>query len=92
VAADGAEGLARFHPGVHDMVLTDFAMPSLSGVEVIEAVRDRDRGVAVVMLTSSTRDLDRDGQRLRFRLVRKPLDIDTLRRVVSDSLVVPRPF
>src|SRR5512145_1107044 len=57
VAADGVEGLARFDPSVHDMVLTDFAMPSLSGVDVIEAVRDRDHEVAVVMLTSSTRDL-----------------------------------
>jgi DNA-binding response OmpR family regulator len=91
-AAGGREGLARFDPGHHDVVLTDFAMPEVSGVEVVAGVRDRDERVPVIMLTGSLRDLAIDGRRLGFRVLHKPLDIDSLRRVVRDSLVSPRPF
>jgi CheY-like chemotaxis protein len=91
-AAGGREGLARFDPSLHDVVLTDFAMPELSGVEVVAGVRDRDRAVPVIMLTGSIRDLDWHGRRLGSRVLHKPLDIETLRQVVVDSLVSSRPF
>jgi DNA-binding response OmpR family regulator len=92
VAAGGREGLERFDPDRHDVVLTDFAMPELTGVDVVAGLRDRDREVPVIMLTGSIRDLDRDGRRLGFRVLHKPLDIDSLRQVIRDSLVSPRPF
>ena len=91
-AGDGREGLARFDPEHHDMVLTDFAMPELSGVEVVAGVRDRDREVPVIMLTGSIRNLEYEGRRLGFQVLYKPLDIDSLRQVVSDSLFSPRQF
>ena len=43
VAADGREGLARFDPLVHEIVITDFVMPGLTGLEVAEAIRARGR-------------------------------------------------
>jgi CheY-like chemotaxis protein len=91
-AADGREGLERFDPDHHDMVLTDLAMPAVSGVEVVAGVRDRDPEVAVIVLTGSLRDLDGDGRRLGFRVLRKPLDIEGLRQAVRDSLLSPHPF
>jgi CheY-like chemotaxis protein len=92
VAAGGREGLARFDPSRHDVVLTDFAMPELTGVEVVAGVRNRDRAVPVIMLTGSIRDLDGHGRRLGFRVLHKPLDIESLRQVVLDSLLAARPF
>jgi DNA-binding response OmpR family regulator len=85
-APNGREGLALFDSGAWDVVLTDLTMPELSGLDVVESVRDRDRAVAVIMFTGSTRDLDREGRRLGFRVLRKPLDIDGLRRALQDSL------
>ena len=41
LAADGREGLARFDPLVHQIVITDFLMPGLTGLEVAEAIRAR---------------------------------------------------
>ena len=91
-AAGGREGLACFDPGRHDIVLTDFAMPEMTGVEVVAGVRARDRAVPVIMLTGSIRNLDGHGRRLGFRVLHKPLDIDSLRQVVLDSLLSARPF
>lgn len=85
-AANGRDALALFDPGVHDVVLTDFAMPELTGLDVVAGVRDRDRAVAVIMLTGSMRNLDGEGRRLGFRLLYKPLDIEGLRRAVHESV------
>jgi CheY-like chemotaxis protein len=61
-------------------------MPELTGLDVVAGVRDRDRAVAVIMLTGTMRDLDGEGRRLGFRLLYKPLDIEGLRRAVHESV------
>jgi CheY-like chemotaxis protein len=90
-AASGREGLDRFDPGAHDVVLTDLAMAEVSGLDVAAGVRDRDRAVPVIMFTGTRRDLAREGRRLDFRVLHKPLDIEGLRRVVQESLAATRP-
>jgi CheY-like chemotaxis protein len=90
-AASGREGLARFDPGAHDIVLTDLAMPEVSGLDVAAGVRDRDRAVPVIMFTASRADLAGEVERLGFRVLHKPLDIEGLRRVVQESLAATRP-
>ena len=54
LAVDGPEGLARFDPLVHQLVLTDFLMPGLTGLEIAEAIR-----------APGLHDPDRDDQRVR---------------------------
>lgn len=86
----GREGLALFDRGSYAAVLTDLAMPDVSGLEVVAGVRDRDRSVAVLMFTGCLDDLDNEERRLGFRVLHKPLDIEGLRRAVRDSLTRPR--
>ena len=86
VAADGAEGIARFEAGGYDLVLTDLMMPGVSGLEVVEAVRQSDPSVGVVMLTASLDDLDAHAERLGFTLLHKPLHFEGLHAAVQDAL------
>ena len=85
-AADGREGLRRFEPGRYEVVMTDLGMRGLSGLDVVAGVRDRDRGVSVIMFTAIGGDLDADRRRLGFTVVRKPLDIESLRRAVRAAV------
>jgi two-component system response regulator PilR (NtrC family) len=85
-AADGREGLTLFSPGRYDVVLTDLGMPGVSGLDVVAGVRDRDAEVSVIMFTAFTGDLEADGRRLGFTVLRKPLDIEGLRRAVRAAL------
>jgi CheY-like chemotaxis protein len=53
VAVDGREGLARFDPLVHKIVVTDFLMPGLTGLEIAEAIRARSRTTPIVLISGS---------------------------------------
>jgi len=86
VAASGTEGLRLFKQKSYDLVLTDYAMPDGSGLELVENVRNSDAAVGVIMLTASGADLDDHGQRLGFTLLRKPLRIDHLEAAVKQAL------
>ena len=86
VAADGVEGLALFERGAYDVVLTDFAMPNVTGLDVVAAVRDRDPSIAVILFTGFMGELDGEDQRLGVTVLRKPLDIDGLHRALQDTL------
>ena len=86
VAADGVEGLALFERGAYDVVLTDFAMPNVTGLDVVAAVRDRDPSVAVILFTAFMGELHGEDERLGVTVLRKPLEIEGLRRALRDTL------
>jgi len=84
---NAAEGLERLEPGVYDVLLTDFGMPGMNGVELVERARARDAALRVIMLTASATDLDPAARRLGFTLLRKPLDLGRLRVALADQVL-----
>lgn len=86
--ADGvtspAEGLARLAPGAYDVLLTDFRMPGMNGLELVERARERDAALRVIMLTASGTNLEIAAERLGFTLLRKPLDLGRLKIALVD--------
>ena len=74
LAADGREGLARFDPSVHQIVLTDFLMPGLTGLEVAAAIRARGCTTPIVMISGFAKpDDERQAIEAGLRFVRKPI-------------------
>ncbi len=52
LAQNGTEGLQKMEARGHDLVLLDLMMPDLSGMEVLETVRQRDRDTPIFMITA----------------------------------------
>jgi CheY-like chemotaxis protein len=75
VAGDGREGLARFDPLVHELVVTDFLMPGLTGLDVAEAIRARGHTTPIVIISGSAelRDQRRAAEAAGVRFLRKPI-------------------
>jgi two-component system response regulator HydG len=51
-ALTGAEGLERFQESRPDIVLSDIRMPKMTGVDVLQEIRERDPNTPVVLLTA----------------------------------------
>ena len=74
LAADGHEGLARFDPLVHQIVLTDFLMPGLTGLEVAAAIQARSCTTPIVMISGfAGPDDERRAAEAGVRFLRKPI-------------------
>jgi CheY-like chemotaxis protein len=74
VAVDGREGLARFDPLVHKIVVTDFLMPGLTGLEIAEAIRARSRTTPIVLISGSVEPHDeRRAAQAGLHFLRKPV-------------------
>jgi DNA-binding response OmpR family regulator len=74
VAADGREGLARFNPFVHEIVVTDFLMPGFTGLEVAATIRKRGHMTPIVMISgSANRNDERCAVQAGLRFLRKPV-------------------
>ena len=52
-ASSASEALARFDPGVHDLVLTDNSMPGMTGSEMAHIIKLRSPITPVVMCTGN---------------------------------------
>jgi CheY-like chemotaxis protein len=74
LAADGREGLARFDPLVHQIVLTDFLMPGLTGLEVAAAIQARSSRTPIVMISGfAAPDDQRRAVQAGLRFLSKPV-------------------
>lgn len=85
-AYDGGEALALLEEHIPDVVVTDYMMPNVDGLELIEWIRSTPALLEVpVVLTSATR-LDRDSYRNAQVFLPKPIDLPELREVLMTLL------
>jgi CheY-like chemotaxis protein len=89
VAGDGREGLQRFDPLVHKVVVTDFLMPGLTGLEIAEAIRERSRATPVVLISGSAEQPDETrAVEAGLRFLRKPVSFAQFKAML-EALVAP---
>ena len=86
LASSGKEALAHLD-GV-DAVITDYSMPEMDGVQLLQAVRERDQSLPVVLLTAhgSERLAVRAMKAGAYEYVTKPIDIDEMSLVIERAL------
>jgi len=89
VAVDGRDGLARFDPLVHKVVVTDFLMPGLTGLEIAAAIRARSRTTPIVLISGSAEPQDerRAGQ-AGLQFLRKPVAFARFKAALAEAEVV----
>jgi CheY-like chemotaxis protein len=88
-ASSGAQGLALLERERYDLVVTDFRMPGMTGMELVEHIRARDAQLRVIMLTASAGTLEPACGQLDVTLLRKPLEIERLKSAVHQALDRP---
>ncbi len=87
-ASTAEQALQYLEVEKYDAVLTDIAMPGLTGVELLERVQLRDEGTPVILISGKGRE--QDGQSLlalgAFAYVTKPFSLDEIEQLVERAL------
>lgn len=73
-AEDGVQGLQIFQTSQFDVVMTDWNMPNMDGLTFLKEIRQRDRQIPVIMITT-------EAERARV--------VTAIQAGVSDYLVKP---
>jgi CheY-like chemotaxis protein len=85
----GASALSHLKEGSVDLLLTDYQMPGMNGLELARTTRRLAPGTRIVLMTAYA---DGDGLQERMRALaldgclRKPFSLRQLREIVRDSL------
>ncbi|MBW1635984.1 MAG: response regulator [Deltaproteobacteria bacterium] len=88
VAPDGDQGLRMIEEKHFDVILVDLMLPSISGFDVLQAVRSHHPDTAVIVITGYA-TLEHSIEAMKkgaFDFIPKPFTPDQLRTVVDKSL------
>ena len=86
VAYDGKEGLEHFKKGSFDVVLTDYKMPNMDGLEMVKNILAIDPNIPIVMLSGFfDSEVEEKAQSLGvLALIEKPLNPDHIQKIFKD--------
>lgn len=84
-AADSGEAaIAEFVPGRYDIVVTDFVMPTMDGLQVATALRRLDPAVSLILLTGAGgASVVEDPRSADVPIVYKPVAVMALKAAVD---------
>jgi len=86
VAEDGETALAMFEAGRHDLVITDFKMSNMDGLELAQAIRKLCPSQPIILVTAYLEALQSNQSRLSDvnTLLGKPFSTAALRAAVAE--------
>ena len=87
-AYSGREGVNRFENGAFQLVITDLKMPEMDGMELLEAVKARDKQAVVIVITGygtieSAVKAIRNGA---YDFITKPVKMQELEVIIDRAL------
>jgi CheY-like chemotaxis protein len=79
LAKDGQQGLAMFQADHYDLVITDFRLGSMDGLELAAAVKEYSPSTPVVLITAYSANMESMGKVSNVELVlKKPFSVADL--------------
>jgi two-component system, OmpR family, response regulator VanR len=87
-AASGQEALEALALQLPDLIITDYHMPAMNGLDLIARVRERQINSRIILITAySSPELYDAAQRLRVdHYLTKPVPLAQLRRLATSAL------
>ena len=83
----GVEGLRRLGERRYDLVITDYMMPEMTGIEIAETIRRRYPSQKLLMITGLAGDPKVDRWRRRgLTVLGKPVHVEHLTAAVAELL------
>jgi CheY-like chemotaxis protein len=86
------EALAKFESTKYDLVITDYTMPVMNGVEFAKRLRERAPGQTVLLITGSTFSMSESASREMpvNATLQKPFSVQEFQQAVAGLLTAER--
>lgn len=92
---NGMAAIERFAQVRYDLVITDFRMPGLTGLDLVKRLRGENPHLPILIVTGSRMDLEAQAHDLGVFSLRKPLTVGafyaTVREALDSGTRGPRP-
>lgn len=72
-----------------DLVITDYEMPGMDGIELIKRIRERHPRLPIILMTGSRLALE-EGEGVGVRTLCKPFDLNALSSLVEEVLRISK--
>jgi DNA-binding NtrC family response regulator len=82
-AANGTEAMAWFEKEPFRLVVADYKMPGVNGLEVVKLMRRRDPALPVLMVSGYATEFAWEARTLGISVVRKPIDFGVFAQIVE---------
>ncbi|MHC1698395.1 MAG: sigma-54-dependent transcriptional regulator [Geobacteraceae bacterium] len=85
LAKDGDEALRMIHASHYDMAILDIKMPGLSGLELLDQIRELKKELLVVIMTAeaSMKNAVEAMKRGAYDYITKPFDLDVIDAIIE---------
>jgi CheY-like chemotaxis protein len=84
--SDPVNALLEFKPNYFDLVILDYLMPSLNGIELSRKIKEIDKSVKIMILTASHERIEISQDGLDLKIVRKPVSIKNLIQEINSLI------
>lgn len=85
--SSGPEALSRLATQRFDAVISDFNMPDMSGLELLNQIRQDHRETILVLVTAyGTDELEKEAARLAIGYITKPFELPFLVQLIKDLI------
>jgi CheY-like chemotaxis protein len=92
LASDGSKGLEVFRRSQPDLIVTGVEMPFMSGIELLQQVRQQDPDAAVIVLSGGMDETAMTSFKLgAFKVLRKPVNVEEL-LITAERALARRQF
>ena len=87
-APDGYAALEELKKHSFDLVVTDYKMAGMNGMELLGRIREEQPDTRVILMTAyGSVSVEAEAKRLEvYRYLSKPLEIDTFRQIVKEAM------
>ncbi|MBB5022009.1 response regulator [Desulfurispira natronophila] len=83
-AANGEEALGKTANHTYDLITIDYNMPGMSGLDLVEKLREQGCSSKLVLLTANVQEsMAQKARSLDIGFVKKPITPDTIAEIIS---------
>ena len=86
LVTDGIQALQVMDSAVPDLIVLDYRLPSMNGLELADHLQERDALKAVPMLLMSASMPERERKQLRITFIEKPFELETFLHTIEGLL------